>query len=462
MSETTSVTRLYGTDESPDDQRRAFRAGRVPVAVYGLGKMGLPLAAVYADVCGAVTGADVDPAVVATVNDGRSHVANEPGLDDLVERTVASGALSAVTDPSVAAERGAVHVAIVPTLLTDDDRPDLSVLEAVLTDVATGLGPGEVVVVESTVPPRSCRDDLLPLLEAESGLSRGEFGLAFCPERTQSGRALVDIRRAYPKVVGGVDDESTRVAALVYAEITENQVIRVSSARVAEAVKVFEGVYRDVNIALANELARYGDVLDVDAREAIAVANTQPFCDIHTPGPGVGGHCIPYYPYFLLDGNGEDLGRLLRTARSVNDGMPETVVETLVDAVEADGRSIGETTVAVLGLTYRPGVAETRASPARPIARALAELGVTVLTVDPVLGRAEADGFRGERVTVEELPKHDLDAAVLVTAHPEFDAIDWHAFDDLVVVDGRDALNLDGTTHRLYTVGRGWRTTRSE
>ncbi|WP_331233296.1 nucleotide sugar dehydrogenase [Natronorarus salvus] len=456
MSETTSVTRLYGSDEGPDEQRRAFLAGRVPVGVYGLGKMGLPLAAVFADVCRSVIGVDVDPAVVAATNAGRSHVDHEPGLDDLVERTVERGALSAVGDPAVAAREAVVHVVVVPTLLTRENAPDLSALETTLSAVASGLRRGDLVVVESTVPPLTCRDDALPLLEAESGLSRGEFGLGFCPERTQSGRALADIRGAYPKVVGGVDEESARAAALVYGEITDNEVIRVSSARVAEAVKVFEGVYRDVNIALANELAGYGDRLGVDAREAIAVANTQPFCDIHTPGPGVGGHCIPYYPYFLLDGNGGELGRLLRTARSVNDGMPKRVVETLSKAIVAEGRSLPGTTVAVLGLTYRPGIAETRATPARPIARLLAERGARVLTVDPVLGRAEASGFHGERVTVEELHAHDLDAAVLVTAHAEFETIDWGAFDELLVVDGRDALALDGTGHRVYTIGRGW------
>nr|WP_232688881.1 nucleotide sugar dehydrogenase [Halobacterium zhouii] len=443
---------MYGTAAGDDALGAAFRAGDVPVAVYGLGKMGLPLAAAYADVCGDVVGADVDPEVVAAVNDGDCHVTGEPGLPELVGDLSERGALRATDSPAEAASEASWHVVIVPTPVTEDRDPDLSILDAVVDEIAGELDPGDTVVVECTVPPRTCRERVLPALESGSGLERGEFGLAFCPERTLSGRALEDITGTHPKVVGGVDDESTRVARVVYDQITDNRVIPVGDAATAEAVKVFEGLYRDVNIALANELARFADETGVDVREAIRVANTQPFCDIHDPGPGVGGHCIPYYPYFLIR-EFETSAPLLQTARDVNDSMPRFTVDQTVNALSKDGTAIGDATVAVLGLTYRPGVDEIRAAPAKGVVSGLSDLGARVLGVDPVL--TDWDAFDCERAELADLPE-DIDAAVVVTPHDEFDDLDWAAFDPMVVVDGRDTLDLADTDHTVYTLGRGY------
>ena len=444
---------LYGSSLPPAEQREAFTSGEVPVAVYGLGKMGLPLAAVYADVSGNVVGVDVDPDVVEDVSAGRCHVKGEPGLPALVEDVVDRGAFDATTDAASAAAGASHHVVIVPTLLTDDKRPDLSAVVDVVESVGRGLDPGDTVIVESTVPPRTCTDLVDPLLSWESGLDPDEYGLAFCPERTMSGRAVEDIRRSHPKVVGGADEESTRVAELVYGEITDNEVVPVADTTTAEAAKLFEGLYRDVNIALANELATFADELGIDVTAAIETANTQPFCDIHTPGPGVGGHCIPYYPHFLIDRFRTD-APLLRTARAVNDEMPAFVVRTLASELSAAGKPLRGSTVLVLGLTYRPGVEETRATPARPIAAGLAAHGAEVLAVDPILESAE--GFEAELVDLESVYDRDVDAAVLVTPHDAFEDVDWRRFTEpLVVVDAWRTLDLAGTDHDVTAIGVG-------
>jgi len=464
MSATETAEKLYGTDVTEDRRRDALRTGRVPVAVYGLGKMGLPLAAAYAEATGNVTGVDVDDEVVRSVNDGECHVGGEPGLAELVWQTVTDDAFEATTAGKEAAAEASVHVVIVPTLV-DDDEPDLSIVEDVAADVAAGLEPGDLVVFESTLPPRTCRDVLLPLLEERSGLRLGEFGLAFCPERTSSGRALADIRGAHPKIVGGADAESARAAELIYGEITDNDVVRVSDATTAESVKVFEGVYRDVNIALANELARHGDRLGIDVVEAIEAANGQPYCDIHDPGAGVGGHCIPYYPHFLIEPFDAD-SRLMETARDVNEAMPGYTAELALDGLHAEGIDPADADVLVMGLTYRPGVAEIRATPALPAIERLDDAGATVHAVDPVLDEYEAfrdagasivaadrlaasriaSGAVGEEMT---LPSPSYDAVVLVTAQEQFERIDvpelggdpeGEADGRLVVVDGRQAL----------------------
>lgn len=448
---------LYGAQVSPARQRDAFVGGSIPVAVYGLGKMGLPLASVYAETAGNVVGVDVDPTVVESVNAGDCHVTGEPGLPELVAEQVDDGRLQATTDGAKAAERASVHVVIVPTLVTDEHDPDLSTIESVVDDVAVGLSPGDLMIVESTVPPGTCRDVVHPTLAKRSGLDRGTFGLAFCPERTASRTALRDIRGRYPKVVGGVDDESARGAALIYSQLTDEAVHVVSDATTAEAVKVFEGIYRDVNIALANELATISDELGISVREAIETANHLPMCQLHDPGPGVGGHCIPYYPHFLLAQTQASLA-VTETARTVNDRMPAYAVAELVDDLDAMGIEIGDASVLVLGITYRPAVDETRSSPALGVIDGLNELGAEVYGTDPIADPAAHDATP---VTVEEVTDHAFDAAILVTPQPEFERIDWNALDPMVVLDGRDALDLDpAETHHWYHVLGGSRGTR--
>ncbi|WP_416841512.1 nucleotide sugar dehydrogenase [Haloferax sp. DFSO52] len=450
----TTMVGLYNSELPPAGQRQAFREGSVPVAVYGLGKMGLPLAGVYAQSSGNVVGVDINDTVVRGVNDGECHVAKEPGLPELIAEQVERGALRATTESVEAAKSATVHVIIVPTPLTDDREPDLAAFEAVLDSIALGLKPGDMVIVECTVPPGTSSELVVPHLEAKSGVSRSEFGVAFCPERTASGRALRDITESHPKIVGGVDAEATRVASLIYGELTTNDVIAVSDATTAESVKLFEGVYRDVNIALANELARAGDDLGIDVRETIDAANTQPYSHIHEPGPGVGGHCIPWYPYFITSRVSEEMPLLL-TARAVNDSMPAFTADKLRDELTRVGRSIDGATVAVLGVTYRPGVAETRATPAAGVIDRLRELGATVLAVDPMLDDELVASFGATPVSLADLSNHALDAVVMVTPHEEFADIEWGDFDDLVVVDGRDTLGDIG--HSVYTIGGGQR-----
>jgi UDP-N-acetyl-D-mannosaminuronic acid dehydrogenase len=441
---------IYDSDPSEAAQREAITDGRVPVAVYGLGKMGLPLAAVFADVTGNAVGVDVDSEVVDAVTRGDCPVDGEPGLADLIRDLVDAGDLTATTEGTTAAERSRVHVVIVPTLLDGED-PDLSMLIAAVDAIGAGLDAGDLVCIESTVPPGTCRDVVAPRLAAASGLDSDAFGLAFCPERTASGRALRDIRGAYPKVVGGRDEASAAAATRLYEAVTDAAIHAVSDATTAECIKVFEGVYRDVNIALANELATLAPEIGVDVYEAIEVANTQPYCDIHEPGPGVGGHCIPYYPYFLTSPFATTTP-LLERARQINDDMPTLTAETVVDAVEAHGMDPTEATVAVLGLAYRPDVAETRKSPGIAVLERLRERGVDAFGVDPVV---DATAVSVPTRPLEALEATAVDALVLVTYHDAFRAIDWDATEAAVILDGRNRLEADDLAVPVVAIGEG-------
>jgi len=447
MSSSHRRPELYGSDADAEALRDALRTGELPVAVYGLGKMGLPLAAAFAELTGDTIGVDIDPDRVDRINRGECPVEREPGLADLVERTVETGDFRASIDPSDAwAAR--IHVVLVPTLLDEADHPDLSMLEAAVDAAGAALSPGDLVVVESTVPPGTCRSVVRPRLEAASGLSADEFGVAHCPERTASGRALQDIRGAYPRIVGGVDEASTDAGSLVYDELTDNDVIPVADARTAAAVKVFEGVYRDANIAIANELAGLADELGIDVREAIQAANTQPFCEIHRPGPGVGGHCIPVYPYFLVNGCETDTP-LLRTAREVNEGMPAQTVSRLADLLTDAGEEVAGSHVLIFGVAYRAGVDETRFSPGLAIAAELADRGAFVVLADPVVDCTELDY---PAVDVDRVQLADFDAAIIATDHEDVASIDWKK-GDLVVLDGRGALNVEAA--HVHTLGNG-------
>ncbi len=440
---------LYGSSASTSVQRDSFRSGAVPVAVYGLGKMGLPLAGVYAERCGAVTGVDIDPTVVDDINAGNCHISGEPGLASLIAEQTAADRLRATTDGNAAAAAARVHVIIVPTLLNSAQEPDLSLIEDVLETIATGLEPGDLVIAESTLPPGTCREAIVPTLADESGLEPDTFGVAFCPERTASGRALADIRGQYPKVVGGVNAESTRAAALLYSELTTNEVHVVSDATTAEAVKVFEGVYRDVNIALVNELARATDDLGISLREAIATANELPMCDLHDPGPGVGGHCIPYYPHFVLAQTDRQLA-VTRQARETNESMPAYTVSLLEAGLADRGIDIESASIAVLGITYRPGVEETRSSPALGVINRLEELGADVFGLDPMVDPAD---YGATPVACDSFAEASFDGAILVTPHEAFDRLAWDAAPSMVVVDGRDALALEESHHQCLTLG---------
>jgi UDP-N-acetyl-D-mannosaminuronic acid dehydrogenase len=446
------MSSLYEDSTDEESKAEAFLSGEIPVAVYGLGKMGLPLAAVYADVCSNVIGVDIDAAVVADIEGGECPVEGEPGLPELVHKTFDQGSFRPTTDIVTAAKEAKVHVAIVPTLIDEAYEPDLSVLTSLISSVAPRIDAGDVVFVESTVPPGACRDVLLPLIERTSSLTRGEFGLAFCPERTSSGRALEDITQSYPKVVGGVDERSTASAKLVYEQLNETGVITVTDATTAEVVKLTEGVYRDVNIGLANELAGLADSLEIDFNEAANTASTIPFINVHRPGAGVGGHCIPYYPYFFINWL-EDEFPLLQAARNVNDSMPGFTVDALLKQFEAVGRDIADARILVLGVAYRANVDETRAAPAKPILSRLSRLADEVLVTDPVVD--DLSEFEGTPVPVTKIQEQEVDGVVLVTNHAEFEAIDWETFDPMVIVNGRPLATVGCEKHRVYTIGSG-------
>jgi nucleotide sugar dehydrogenase len=425
------------------------------VAVVGAGKMGLPLAGQFASHGWSVIAVDIDQAVVAAINDGVSHVDTEPGLAELVATAHAGGLLRATTDGAEAARQADVVVLIVPVMLDAAAHPDYRHMDAATDSIGPGLHPGSLVIYETTLPVGDTRGRYAPRLEALSGL-RAEvdgdegFLVAFSPERLYSGAALRNLA-TYPKLVGGLGPVSRDRAAAFYDSVLDAEVVAMSSAEAAEFSKLADTTYRDVNIALANEFARYADRIGVDVTEIIAAANSQPYSHIHQPGIGVGGHCIPVYPHFLLD-RAPELSLVAR-AREVNDGQVDVAIEALRDSLG----SLEDAGVLVLGLTYRHGVKELAYSRALPLIEGLRAAGARVFAFDPLLTDDEVRAT-GAEPWPWGADAPDVRAIVTQTADPRWAELEAAWFPELtVMVDGRNSLDDLALPDRVKRrgIGRG-------
>ncbi len=435
---------LGGSIELPPNQCRHGEPSRATpwlgapgtvgtVAVVGAGKMGLPLAAQFAGHGWSVVAVDVQESVVAAINAGRSHVGEEPGLAELVATAHAAGRLRATTDGAEAARGADVVVLIVPVMLNDEQQPDYRYMDSAVAAIGPGVHAGSLVIFETTLPVGDTRQRFVPQLEAASGLRADlDFLVAFSPERLYSGAALRNLA-TYPKLVGGIGPASGDRAAAFYASVLDAEVVRMSSAEAAEFSKLADTTYRDVNIALANEFARYADRVGVDIQEVIAAANSQPYSHIHQPGLGVGGHCIPVYPHFLLSRAPEM--ELVELSRRVNDGQVGLAIRALQRALGG----LEGVPVLVLGLTYREGVHELAYSRALPLIERLGFHGAIVSAFDPLLSEEEV-------VRCCATPYHwgapsPARAIVTQTADACFRGLDFGLFPALeVLFDGRNSL----------------------
>lgn len=402
------------------------------VAVVGIGRIGLPLAAKIASKGYQVFGCDIDPERVAQVNRGQNPIPDEAGLGPLLAQVVAAGTLKATTDTTSAVAQCDTVLFAVAVDVDADGRADLGALRSAAADVARGLRPGALCIFDTTLPVGTTRHVLAPLLEA-GGLKLGrDFSVAFSPERLLMGRVIEDLTK-YPKVVGGVDAQGGERAAAFYREVFGGDVLLLADAETAELSKLAEGAYRDLNIALANELAMVADRNRIDISEVIKAANSQPYSHIHVPGTGVGGHCIPVYPRFLIEGDGpSDLAAL---GRRVNDAMPGYAAERVEELL---GGLKGKR-VLILGLTFRPNVAVTSHTNAVDLLREFLTRGAAVDGHDPLLSEA---GVRSLGFTPAEEPLAGYDVAVVHAYHRDYAGLDWRSIAPLLV-DARNAIDRE-------------------
>lgn len=411
------------------------------ISVVGLGYIGLPTAAVLAKAGRRVVGVDVNQLVVDTINQGRIHIV-EPGLGDAVSEVVAEGTLRATTTP----EPTDAFLIAVPTPFKEDRTPDLDYVRSACEAIAPVLKVGDVVILESTSPVGATEQMAAWLAAARPDLTlpqpgggRGDIAIAYCPERVLPGNVLTELVRN-DRVIGGLTPDCARRAKEAYAFFVEGECV-LTDARTAELCKLTENAFRDVNIAFANELSLVSDRLGINVWELIRLANRHPRVNILQPGPGVGGHCIAVDPWFIVSSAPEQ-AQLIRTAREVNDGKPNWVIEQVRANAGALAKGTKSVRVACLGLTFKPNIDDLRESPALAICDRLAdEKGIEVFAVEPhvdVLPRQLAG-----RVTLAEAADAIgcADIVLLLVDHDAFRDAYRYLAPDAVVIDTRGQWN---------------------
>lgn len=411
----------------------------------GLGYIGLPTAAVLATHGYSVVGVDVKRSVVDTVNDGDIHI-EEPGLQTLVQAAYKSGKLVVKRRP----EKADAFIIAVPTPLREK-KADLTAVESAAESIVPVLRKHNLVILESTVPPTTTEELVAPILE-RSGLKAGkDFYLAHCPERVLPGNILREIIEN-DRIIGGVVAESAQKAKELYSSFVSGRIF-LTDVTTAELVKVMENTYRDVNIALANELANVCEELKVDVWEVIELANKHPRVNLLQPGPGVGGHCLSVDPWFVVQ-KVPQTAKLMRLSREINDSQPQFVVSMIENLI----KGIPNPKVTVLGVAYKGNVDDTRESPAIAIICLLEAKGCQVGIVDP-----RARNFGHKLSGLEEAFK-DSDCAVLATDHDEFKILSPDELGPLMrtkqILDTRNCLNLEKWETAGFNVrllGQGFR-----
>ncbi|MGY3715234.1 nucleotide sugar dehydrogenase [Sutcliffiella cohnii] len=374
------------------------------VCIVGLGYIGLPTAAIFADAGIQVVGVDISENIVNTINKGEIHI-EEPGLPDLVKRVVKEGKLKASTVP----EQADAYIIAVPTPIFEDYRANIDYVVSACRNIASLAKKGDIVIVESTIPPRTMSDIVAPIFN-EYGLTQEDIYLAHCPERVLPGRILVELIEN-TRIVGGLTEEATKKAADLYRIVVTGDVIETDSTT-AEMTKLMENTFRDVNIALANELVKVSKHLQINAYDVIKFANKHPRVNLHFPGPGVGGHCLAVDPYFIIE-KAPEQSKLIQTSRDINNSMPGFVVQNIMELVQ----NIPNPKIAILGVTYKGNIDDYRESPALEIIRTLQENKRLSISIhDPHVSNDSAP------FTILELEEtlEDADLAVVLSDHNEF------------------------------------------
>ena len=380
------------------------------ICVIGLGYIGLPTAGTLATRGVKVVGVDVNPLVITSLQNGQVHL-YEPGLGELITEALDSGNLTVSGQPEPA---DAFEIAV-PTPFFDDKRADMTYVQSAAEAIVPHLRSGNLVLLESTSPPRTTVDLVVPILE-KSGLKAGvDFYVAYSPERVLPGQILRELVEN-TRVVGGITPESAQAAHDFYAIFVTGEIVQ-TDATTAEMVKLMENTYRDVNIAIANEFSRLADRFGVDVWEAISLANRHPRVKILRPGPGVGGHCISVDPWFLVEA-APDLVNIIRAARQVNDSQPSFAVK-LVERALGD---LAGKRIAALGLAFKPDVDDLRESPAIEVVQLLLKAGAQVTIFEPYKLDFTIDGAH-TAYSIEEAVA-EADAIVLLVAHSSLNVLD--------------------------------------
>jgi nucleotide sugar dehydrogenase len=454
-----STSSYFSIDNQSSDIIKKIKSGEFKIAVYGLGHVGSSIASVWLRAGAHVIGVDKSLKVLENAKRGKTHVP-EPGVSEAFTKGLAKRRFEIYEDTVKASHDSYFKMICVP-VLADNGSANLASVKKVAGAIGKGLKEGDVVALNSTVPLGTTEDIILPIIEKESRRFKSEtdFYMIYNPERIYEGRAIEDIEERYPAIISGAGPKSVEIGVKLYSLVFKKGVMAISNIRTAEMEKLLEGVYRDANIALANELAKFCEQVGVDFWEAREAANSQPFCHIHKAGVGVGGACIPTYPQFILD-TADRIKvdcNITRLGRNINNSMPAYSVHQAIKLLYGR-KNIAGSIITLLGLAFRGGVSDTRLSPTYKVIEEFQKLKVKEIRVHDPLVKSDPFLLKEENVTLttnlNEALK-DADLVMLVADHPEYSTLTSFKI-KAPVYDGRGMLDRSKFDYtRFAAIGIG-------
>ncbi|MDE1763994.1 MAG: nucleotide sugar dehydrogenase [Thaumarchaeota archaeon] len=398
-----------------------IRTGNIRVCVVGVGRIGLPTAISCANSRFSTVGYDINAKLVHMINSGEYPLKDEPGFDEMFYKVVRDKKLHATIDGKEAVSNSDIVILSLPTPMDKNNVPDYSALISVGRQLNQWLEPSAVVIVESTVEPGFIENELITVIEGDGQrLSAGKnLGVAACPETANPGQILRDFE-VVPRLVGAMDEKTAKIVEEIYRHVFKAEILSLPDCKTANAAKLTANVFRDVNIAFVNELAILFEKLGIDIMTVLKACDQKYNFETHYPGAGVGGPCLPVNSYQLLNSGKLLNGKLkiVRAAREINEHMPHHVVELLVDALNEAKKAVKESTVAILGVSYKPDVKDIQLSPAEDIIKEILGLGAKIRIYDPFFKAADVFSQKTENSLFDAIT--GADATIIVTAHKEF------------------------------------------
>jgi len=427
-----------------DQVRNSLETKSLRVCVVGIGRIGLPTALSFAKAGLQTIGADINEKLVDSINAGNFPLKDEPGYEDIFNNVRKNGNFSATTDINEAISKSNLILLSLPTPMDENNIPNYSALESMCKQLSNTLLPNSLIVVESTIEPGFIENDLITILEGTSRLDAGKnFTIGVCPENANPGEILHDFT-SLPRLVGGINEQATKIIALIYYFVFSVELVTMPDCKTANAVKLTTNVFRDVNIAFVNELSLMFEKLGIDTLKVLDAAKRKYNFQIHYPGAGVGGPCLPINSYQFLNTAKRTSSKLniIKHGREINEKMPDHVINLTLDGFKKCNKSIKNSNILILGISYKPDVKDIQLSPAEIIINKLKALGAKIKIYDPYYKGNQIFGINVEHNMQDVLS--EVDASIIVTAHKEFQEINPKIFTKMknpILIDARGVVD---------------------
>ena len=427
-----------------DEVRNSLESKSLKVCVVGIGRIGLPTALSFAKAGLQTIGVDINEKLVDSINAENFPLKDEPGYEEIFNKARKNGNFSATTNINEAISKSNLILLSLPTPMDEKNIPSYSALESVGKQLSHILQPNSLIVVESTIEPGFIENDLINILEGTNRLYVGKnFTIGVCPENANPGEILHDFTNL-PRLVGSIDEQTTKIITMIYDFVFSVELVTMPDCKTANAVKLTTNVFRDVNIAFVNELSLMFEKLGIDTLKVLDAAKQKYNFQIHYPGAGVGGPCLPINSYQFL-GTARRTGSklsIIKLSREINEKMPDHVINLTLDGFKKCNKSIKDSSVLILGISYKPDVKDVQLSPAEIIINKLKALGARIKIYDPYYKGSQVFGISVEQNIEDVLSK--VDASIIITAHKEFQEINLKIFTKMktpILIDSRGVVD---------------------